>query len=143
MVPLQVLVAGLIARKVALEQALTDPRVDVLDQRTFAEFRGDGRASVVLLRNDRSGEKWEARPGGAFVLVGRQPNTGFLRGMVNLDERGLIRTDATLQTSKPGCFRGRRRPAGEHQATGKLGGRGRDGGVMTGSDRTHRGGALP
>lgn len=41
---------------------------------------------------------------GVFVFVGLQPNTQFLKGQIELDEIGLIKTDESLQTSIPGVF---------------------------------------
>ena len=94
----------LTASRVAQEKALGDPQVEVLYQTTVAEFRGDGRLAAVLLRNTRTGETWETHPAAVFVFIGLQPNTGFLKGTLDLDERGFIRTDATLQTSLPGVY---------------------------------------
>jgi thioredoxin reductase (NADPH) len=39
-----------------------------------------------------------------FVFIGLDPNTGFLRGRIALDERGFVRTDATFMTDVPGVF---------------------------------------
>lgn len=41
---------------------------------------------------------------GVFVFVGLQPNTGFLQGVIELDEIGLIKTTQDLQTNIPGVF---------------------------------------
>jgi thioredoxin reductase (NADPH) len=39
-----------------------------------------------------------------FVFVGLEPNTLFLRGVVDLDEAGFVRTSPTLETSQSGVF---------------------------------------
>lgn len=42
---------------------------------------------------------------GVFVFIGLKPNTGFLDGSgVELDERGLVKTDKHLRTTVPGIF---------------------------------------
>lgn len=42
---------------------------------------------------------------GVFVFIGLKPNTTFLEGSgVELDEIGLVKTDAKLQTTVPGVF---------------------------------------
>jgi thioredoxin reductase (NADPH) len=42
---------------------------------------------------------------GVFVFVGLKPNTGFLKDSgIDLDEQGLIKTDAHLETTMPGVF---------------------------------------
>jgi glutaredoxin-like protein len=43
-------------------------------------------------------------PRAAFVFVGLQPNTDFLRGAVDLDRSGFLSTDARFRTSMPGVF---------------------------------------
>ena len=52
----------------------------------------------------KSGATEELHPAGAFVFIGLDPNTGFVKGSVDLDDRGLIVTDMGLQTSMPGVF---------------------------------------
>ena len=39
-----------------------------------------------------------------FVFIGLDPNTDFLRGVVDLDQWGAIKTSATLETNLKGVF---------------------------------------
>ena len=42
---------------------------------------------------------------GVFIFIGLKPNTGFLKSSaIELDEVGLVKTDANLQTSVKGVF---------------------------------------
>ncbi|MCL5113199.1 MAG: FAD-dependent oxidoreductase [Patescibacteria group bacterium] len=41
---------------------------------------------------------------GVFVFVGLFPNTAFLKGIVELDERNFIKTNQDLETNIPGVF---------------------------------------
>jgi thioredoxin reductase (NADPH) len=41
---------------------------------------------------------------GAFIFIGIQPNTGWLQGIVNLNDRGFIETDDTMATGIAGVF---------------------------------------
>ena len=41
---------------------------------------------------------------GVFVYVGLEPNTSFLRGIVDLDPAGHVVTDLLMRTSLPGVF---------------------------------------
>ncbi len=41
---------------------------------------------------------------GLFVMVGAAPNTGWLAGIVDLDAKGFVLTDASHATSCPGIF---------------------------------------
>jgi thioredoxin reductase (NADPH) len=38
------------------------------------------------------------------VFIGLDPNTEFIKGSVDLDDRGLIATDMGFQTNMPGVF---------------------------------------
>lgn len=63
----------------------------------------DGKVTGV--RAVKNGEPVTFTADGVFVFVGLKPNTQFLAGSgVELDDRGLIKTDMHLQTSLPGVF---------------------------------------
>jgi len=56
------------------------------------------------LEHTGTGETEEHHPDGVFVFIGLDPNTEFLRGVVDLDPRGFITTDDRFQTSLEGVF---------------------------------------
>lgn len=63
----------------------------------------DGKISSVKATS--SDGPVELETDGVFVFVGLKPNTGFLASSaIELDEVGLIKTDARLQTTIPGIF---------------------------------------
>lgn len=63
----------------------------------------DGKISSV--RVDDNGEEKTINVDGVFVFVGLLPNTGFLKdSAIELDELGLIKTDASLQTTMKGVY---------------------------------------
>ncbi len=64
----------------------------------------DGRLGAVLAHERPTGEAIRIEPAAAFVFVGLDPNTAFLRGTVDLDERGFVRTDDRYGTSLKGVF---------------------------------------
>ena len=41
---------------------------------------------------------------GVFIFVGSAPNTGFLKGVVDLDEAGRVVVDGSMAASLPGVF---------------------------------------
>jgi len=56
--------------------------------------QGGGNGKVCTIEAD-----------GAFIFIGLTPNTGFLEGQFDLDERGFIQTaEGTVQTNVPGVF---------------------------------------
>lgn len=63
----------------------------------------DGRVSAV--NAVKAGEPVTFTTDGVFVFVGLLPNTGFLAGSgVELDDRGLIKTNERLETNIKGVF---------------------------------------
>ena len=63
----------------------------------------DGK--VTMVKGTKNGEPTEFPTDGVFIFVGLKPNTQFLAGSgVELDERGLIKTDTHLATNIPGIF---------------------------------------
>lgn len=98
----------LTANKLLQDKVMVTPRMEVLLNREVVEFRpkddGSGKLGAVVLEDRESGVTEELHPAGAFVFIGLDPNTGFVKGSVDLDDRGLIVTDMGLQTSMPGVF---------------------------------------
>jgi thioredoxin reductase (NADPH) len=94
--------------KLLQDKVLNHPKMDVLLEHGVAAFRpkddGSGKLGTVDLEDLRGGGRVERHPAGVFVFIGLDPNTGFLRGRIALDERGFVRTDATFMTDVPGAF---------------------------------------
>lgn len=86
------------------EKARSHAKLDVRTNTEVTEFRGDGKLNAVIARDRETDETLEFRPAAAFVYIGLTPNTGFLGKTLDLDERGFIVTDETLQTSMTGVF---------------------------------------
>jgi thioredoxin reductase (NADPH) len=84
------------------DRVRADERVIVEVDSEVVELRGDGHLESVVVRT--SGEERELRPAAAFVFIGLTPNTEFLHGLVDLDERGFILTDEAFRTSVPGIY---------------------------------------
>jgi thioredoxin reductase (NADPH) len=56
------------------------------------------------VREASSGRTEELHPAACFVFIGLDPNTAFVKGVVDLDDRGLILTDMGMMTSMPAVF---------------------------------------
>lgn len=98
----------LAAHRLLQDKVMAHPKMEILINLNVKEFRskddGSGKLGAVILEDRKTGETLEHHPAGCFVLIGLNPNTAFLRGQVNLDERGFIVTDASFMTSMPGVF---------------------------------------
>jgi thioredoxin reductase (NADPH) len=94
--------------KLLQDKVFNHPKMEVQLQHGVKAFRakddGSGKLGAVLVEDLQTGETSEHHPAGAFVFIGLDPNTGFVKGQVDLDERGFIATDATFMTNVPGVF---------------------------------------
>lgn len=95
--------------KLLQEKVLDHPKMHVELRHAVKAFRakddGSGKLGTVVIEDLATGEVEEHHPAGAFVFIGLDPNTGFLQGQVELDERGFVTTDpATFMSSLPGVF---------------------------------------
>jgi thioredoxin reductase (NADPH) len=68
-------------------------------------IQGADKVQSVKLKNLKTGGEEDYPCDGVFIFVGMVPNTGFLKGVVELNEAGYIKCDcAFLRTSVPGVF---------------------------------------
>lgn len=86
-------------------QAVSD-KITVHEGVTTDEIVGNAEGKVVSVTgtDTGNGKKVSFETDGVFVFIGLLPNTQFLKGVVDLDEVGMIKTDALLQTSMPGVY---------------------------------------
>ncbi len=81
------------------------PNVDVILQAQTTEVSGDGEKVNGLNYTDRkSGAAHRIELEGIFVQIGLLPNTDWLKGTLELSNRGEIEIDVRGHTSLPGVF---------------------------------------
>jgi thioredoxin reductase (NADPH) len=90
------------AQQVAVERIQARSNVETLFDTELVEIFGTATVSSVQLRTD--GATREQALAGVFIFVGLEPNTTFVRGVVDLDPTGHIIVDAHLQSSIPGVY---------------------------------------
>ncbi len=81
------------------------PNVTVITKALTTEVIGDGSKVQALDFKDRNTEEIKRIDlEGIFVQIGLLPNTDWLKGTLNLSNRGEIEIDSRGQTSVPGVF---------------------------------------
>jgi thioredoxin reductase (NADPH) len=68
------------------------------------EIVGDDEVTGVRVRDTVTGDESQVALSAVFVYVGLEPNTGFLKGVMRLDEAGRVPTDVWMRTELPGVF---------------------------------------
>lgn len=92
------------------ERAFQNPKIDFLWDSVVEEAFGEGVLQGLVIRNVKTGEltRITADPAdgmlGLFGFVGNIPNSSLVKGMVDMDERGYIRTGGDMRTSLDGVY---------------------------------------
>jgi thioredoxin reductase (NADPH) len=106
-----------------VDQIHQHPRVTVQSSTEIREVHGNGGLTAVVTEDKRTGERHSIQTRALFVFIGADPNTSWLAGAIELDDRGYVPTgpaalysnpDANqrrtrrhpmmLETSRPGVF---------------------------------------
>jgi alkyl hydroperoxide reductase subunit F len=81
------------------------PNVTIITKALSTEVTGDGNKVNGLIYKDRNTDEMKRIDlEGIFVQIGLLPNTDWLKGTVDLSNRGEIEIDSRGQTSIPGVF---------------------------------------
>lgn len=80
------------------------PNVEVYCCHRVDEIIGQEKVEKIKLTETATAITKEVEVAGVFVEIGYIPKTGWLKGLVDLNDRGEIVTDKLGQTSVPGIF---------------------------------------
>jgi len=98
------------AAKVLVEELLAkanepDSNLIIKYDTVAIAIQGQGNVQSVRLKNVKTNQEEDYPCDGVFIFIGMVPNTGFLKGFVELTDNGFIKCDcAYLRTSVPGVF---------------------------------------
>ena len=92
------------ATKIMQERAVSNPKLEFLWKSIVTEILGETEVEGVKVRNLETGKDLTLEAKGVFVYIGTVPNTGFLKGVVEMDEEGFIITDENMETSVKGIY---------------------------------------
>jgi thioredoxin reductase (NADPH) len=98
------------ASKILIEELLA--KANELDSNLIIKYdtiataiEGQDKVHSVKLKNVKTNVEEDYPCDGVFIFIGMVPNTGFLKGFVELTEHGFIKCDcAYLRTNVPGVF---------------------------------------
>ncbi len=92
------------AAKAIQEKAFQNDKIEFIWDTVVEEILGDQSVEGVRLKNLKTGETKELACAGIFIYVGNIPNSQFLKGKIDLDERGFVLTNEQMETSQKGVF---------------------------------------
>jgi thioredoxin reductase (NADPH) len=95
------------ASKIMLERARAQKNIEFLTPYAVKEFVAgeNGALCRALLTDTQTGEQRELEISGAFIAVGHEPQSELVRGQIDVDENGYVRTEGrSTRTKLPGVF---------------------------------------
>jgi len=94
------------ASKIMAERAVENEKITFAWNTVVTEVLGDDVITGLRLKDVNTDEERELAVGGLFVAIGHAPNTGFLKGVVDLKDNGYVETPVAwrTETSVPGIF---------------------------------------
>src|SRR5579859_1130529 len=92
------------ASKLLQDKVRSHPQFVIHTNTDVLELKGENKLQAVVARDRVTGETHTWNPAAAFVFIGLDPNSQFVRGAVDVDQWGFISTDTGMQTSLPGFF---------------------------------------
>ena len=91
------------------DHARKHEKITVLTNTSVEEVSGENGLNYIRYKNSKTGQVTEFRAAegenfGVFVFAGYQPATGWLKGLVELNEQGYVVTDRSQKTSVEGLY---------------------------------------
>ena len=86
------------------EKLLSMDNVEILWDTVVKEVQGKDKVEQLILESVKDGSRRELLVDGLFVAVGIAPNSGLLKGVVEMDEGGYVKAGEDGQTSEPRIF---------------------------------------
>jgi thioredoxin reductase (NADPH) len=98
------------AAKSIQEKAFKNPKMNFMWNSVVDEVDGDEILSSMVVKNTKTGElttiKADPDDGmfGLFGFIGLLPNSHLFEGIIDMDEKGYIKTDDNMHTNIPGVY---------------------------------------
>jgi len=92
------------ASKIMQEKAKADPKIGFIFNAEVKEVLGTDKVEGLLLQNNQTNEEHVLKAEGVFVAIGHEPNSKFIQGAIELDEKGYVVTHEGSKTSVSGVF---------------------------------------
>ncbi len=93
------------ASKIMQERAFANPKIDFAWNSVVTDIVGDTKVSGLRLQDTVTGAASELDATGLFVAIGHEPNSALVKGQVELEGNGYVKTfEDTTRTSVDGMF---------------------------------------
>ena len=86
------------------DRAFANPKIKFIWDSEVVEVLGKEKVEAVKIKNIKTGKETEIEIDGLFVAIGHKPNTEFLKGQIELDQKGYVVLKDHSRTSVPAVF---------------------------------------
>jgi len=94
----------LTASKILQEKASDDPKIKVCCGTKIERITGNDHVKELELLDLSTNKRTMLPVGAVLIRIGLESNTGYLKGLLSLDNEGFILVDEKLETAVPGIF---------------------------------------
>jgi thioredoxin reductase (NADPH) len=93
------------ASKIMQDRAFKNPKIEFLWNARITEVLGESKVAGIRVEDTVSGETSELPVTGLFVAIGHEPNSALLKGQIELEDNGYVKTfGRTSKTNVDGVF---------------------------------------
>ena len=93
------------ASKTRQDRVVANPKIRIIYNTEVVDTRADAQGLTgIVMTNLVTQETSELPVDGLFMAIGHTPNTSFVRGLVDMDEKGYIFVKDGTYTNVPGIF---------------------------------------
>jgi len=92
------------ASPIMQERVKNNAKIEILYSTDVKEVAGDKTVDHLKIFNNKENTHSDLKVDGMFLAIGHIPVTDFVKGEIELDEQGYIKSEDGVKTSIPGIF---------------------------------------
>ena len=92
------------AAKTLQEKVKKTANIEFLPFYEIREIGGTETVEYIVLQNNQSREERKLEVSGVFIAIGMEPQSGILKGIAEMDERGYVKATEDCRTSAKGIY---------------------------------------
>lgn len=94
----------LTASKIMQQHARANAKIKFIFNSTVQEFLGEKKLEKIKIKNNATGKETEMAADGAFIAIGRTPNTKIFEGKLKMNRGYILTAPDKTMTETPGVF---------------------------------------
>jgi thioredoxin reductase (NADPH) len=86
------------------ERVFQHKKITPVYESVVSKIAGDKFVKSVTVTNVKTKKDESIKCNGVFIFIGITPNSGMLKGAVDIDQKGFVLTDKNMKTSQDGIY---------------------------------------